>query len=130
MMKKKLPGKFIFTIFSYLMLMFLFSACSPSSDYKKLHGTWTNGSILLIFPSNDVIQISTNNDSIPEFSGTYSVNGSAMFIQFTSGIIPENCSGEAKYQYILNEIALNFDLETDDCSFRKEEFTKTFKKIK
>lgn len=130
MMNKKISGKFIFTIFSNSMLMFLFIACSPSSDYKKLHGTWTNGTIHLIFASNGLIQISTNNDSIPEFSGTYSNNGSSMFIQFTNGKIPENCSGEAKYEYIINEIALNFDLETDDCSFRKEEFTKTFKKIK
>lgn len=134
MMNKKLSCKFIFTIFflffSNSMLMFLFTSCSPSSDYKKLHGTWTNGSIQLIFPSNDVIQVSTNLDSIPEFSGSYSINGASMFIQFTTGSIPQNCVGEAKYQYTLNEIALNFDMERDDCPFRKEEFTKTFKKIK
>lgn len=130
MMNKKFSGKFICTLFSNSMLMIFLIACSPSSDYKKLHGTWTNGSLKLIFPSNDVIQVSINNDSIPEFSGTYSINGSVMFIQFTSGKIPENCGSEAKYEYIINEIALNFDLERDDCPFRKEEFIKTFKKIK
>jgi hypothetical protein len=114
---------------TFLILLF-FSSCSSSSDYQKLHGTWTNGSIQLIFPSNDAIQVSTNNDSLPEFSGLYSINGTSMFIRFTSGNIAENCGGEAKYQYILNEIALNFDYERDDCAFRKEEFTKTFKKIK
>lgn len=114
----------------FLLVIFVASSCSPSSDYKKLHGTWTNGSIQLIFPSNDVIQISTNLDSIPEFSGTYSINGSDIFIQFTSGNIQDSCGGEAKYKYNLNEIALNFDLERDDCAFRKGEFAKTFKKIK
>ncbi len=116
--------------FSFLILALLLSSCSPDSDYKKLHGTWTNGSIQLIFPSNDVIKVSTNNDSIPEFSGTYSINGSDIFVQFASGNIPQNCGGEGKYQYTLNQIALNFDLERDDCPFRKEEFAKTFKKIK
>lgn len=134
MMNKRLSCKFIFKIFilifSNSMLMFLFSSCSPSSDYKKLHGAWTNGSIQLIFPSNDVIHISTNNDSIPEYSGSYSLNGSSIFIQFASGNIPQNCGGEAKYEYVINEIALNFDLERDDCLIRKEEFAKTFKKIK
>ena len=114
----------------FLILFLLFSSCSPSSDYKKLHGTWTNGSIQLIFPSNDVIQVSTNLDSIPEFSGTYSINGSDIFIQFTSGKIHDSCVSEAKYQYILNEAALNFDFVRDDCGFRKNEFDKTFKKIK
>lgn len=130
MSNKKVSGIFFFTIFISSMLILLLSSCSPSSDYKKLHGTWTNGSIQLIFPSNDVIQVSTNLDSIPEFSGKYSINGTSMFIQFSSGTLPENCGGETKYQYTLNEIALNFDLERDDCPFRKVEFSKTFKKIK
>lgn len=114
----------------FVFISFLLSSCTPTSDYKKLHGTWTNGTIQLIFPSNDVIQISTNLDSIPEFSGTYSINGSDIFIQFTSGKIPENCGGEGKYQYTLNEIALNFDFIRDECPFRINEFSKTFKKIK
>lgn len=114
----------------FLLVIFFLSSCSPDSDYKKLHGTWTNGSIQLIFPSNNVIQVSNNLDSIPEFSGTYSINGSDIFIQFISGNIPDSCGGEAKYLYNLNEIALNFDFLRDDCSFRKEEFKKTFKKIK
>jgi hypothetical protein len=113
-----------------IVLSFLLSSCSSTSDYKKLHGTWTNGSIQISFPSNESIQISTNNDSIPEVSGTYSINGSDMFIQFTLGTVPDNCGGEAKYEYTINEIALNFDLQRDDCPFRKEEFAKTFKKIK
>lgn len=115
--------------FTFIILIFL-SSCSPSSDYKKLHGTWTNGSIQLIFPSTEVILVSTNNDSIPEVSGTYSINGSDIFVQFTSGSVPDSCGGEAKYVYTINEIALNFDLERDECPFRREEFTKTFKKIK
>lgn len=119
----------LFILSFFISLLFL-SSCSPSSDYKKLHGTWTNGSIQLVFPSNDAIQVSTNLDSIPEFSGAYSINGSDMFIQFSSGSIPDSCGGEAKYQYTLNEIALNFDIERDDCPFRKKEFSKTFKKIK
>ena len=119
-------NKILFLIF----IIFLLSSCSPSSDYKKLHGTWTNGSIQLIFPSTDVIQISKNNDSIPEYSGTYSINGSDMFVQFTLGSVSDSCGGEAKYVYTINEIALNFDLERDECPFRREEFTKTFKKIK
>ncbi len=127
---KKFYNKKLLTALTLFLICFLLSSCSPSSDYKKLHGTWSNGSIQLLFPSNDIIQVSTNLDSIPEFSGTYSINGSSMFIQFTSGTLPENCGEEAKYQYTLNEIALNFDLELDDCPFRKEEFAKTFKKIK
>ncbi len=116
----------LFTLF----ILLLFSSCSPSSDYKNLHGTWTNGSVQIIFPSNDAIQVSTNLDSIPEYSGIYSINGSDIFIQFTKGSISQDCGGEAKYQYILNEIALNFDFIRDDCAFRKDEFAKTFKKIK
>lgn len=130
MSNKEVSGIFFFMISISSMLIFLLFSCFPSSDYKKLHGTWTNGSIQLIFPSNDVLQVSSNNDSIPEYSGTYSINGSDMFVQFTSGSVPDNCGGEAKYEYTINEIALNFDLERDDCSFRKEEFAKTFKKIK
>lgn len=117
-------------LFILVIFCLIFSSCSPTSDYKKLYGTWTNGTIQLFFPSNDVIQVSTNLDSIPEFTGTYSINGSDMFIQFTSANIPDSCGGEAKYQYKINEIALNFDFERDDCPFRKEEFAKTFKKIK
>jgi len=114
----------------FLIFILSLSSCSPSSDYKKLHGLWTNGSIQLIFPSNDVIHVSTNNDSIPEYSGTYSINGSDIFIQFTAGTLPDSCGGEAKYEYTINEIALNFDFIRDDCPFRREEFAKTFKKIK
>jgi len=83
-----------------------------------------------MFTSNDAFQISTNNDSIPEFSGTYSINGSDMFITFTSGQIPDSCLGEGKYEYNLNAIALNLDFIRDDCPFRKQQFAATFKKIK
>jgi hypothetical protein len=121
-------GKFIWLI--SLCFLLLLSSCSPDSDFKKLHGTWTNGSIQLIFPDNSTIQISTDRDSIPEYSGTYSINGSDMFIEFTSEKIPDSCGGEGKYNYTINEIALNFDLERDDCPFRKKEFENTFKKIK
>ncbi|MBX7045978.1 MAG: hypothetical protein K1X86_09085 [Ignavibacteria bacterium] len=112
-----------------LTFFFLLSSCS-SDDYKKLHGTWTNGSIYLIFVSNDAIHISTNNDSIPEFSGSYSINGSDLFVTFSSGQIPDSCLGEGKYEYKINAIALNLDFIRDDCPFRKEQFAKTFKKVK
>lgn len=84
----------------------------------------------LIIPDNSNLQISTNNDSIPEYSGSYSINGSSMFVQFNSQNIPDSCGGEGKYDYNLNEIALNLDLVRDDCPFRKEQFAKTFKKMK
>jgi len=69
-------------------------------------------------------------DSIPEIIGSYTLNGSDMFVQFNDGKIPQDCAGESKYSYSINEIALNFDFEVDNCAMRKEEFSKTFKKIK
>lgn len=117
--------------YSYILLSIgvLFFSCS-TDDYKKLHGTWTNGSVYLVFISNDALGISTNNDSIPEFTGSYSINGSDMFINFSLGQIPDSCSGEGKYEYKLNALALNLDFIRDDCPFRKEQFARTFKKVK
>ena len=117
----------------YTLLIFvslLLSSCSSTSDYKKLEGTWTNGSIEINFSKDNTLEIITKKDSIPAMVGSYSVNGTDMFITFTTGKIPQNCGGEAKYRYKLNEIAINFDFERDDCPFRKGEFAKTFKKVK
>ncbi|MBS1492911.1 MAG: hypothetical protein JST55_05360 [Bacteroidetes bacterium] len=115
--------------FILILSVFLFS-CSSTTDYKKLEGTWTNGSIEINFSKDNTFELLTKKDSIPAMVGSYTVNGTDIFISFSSGKIPLSCRGEAKYQYTLNEIALNFDLERDDCPFRKEQFAKTFKKIK
>ncbi|MBS1516283.1 MAG: hypothetical protein JSS63_14710 [Bacteroidetes bacterium] len=124
---KKINNKLLTLLI--ILIFFLLSSCS-SDDYKKLRGTWTNGSIYLIIPDNSTLQISTNNDSIPEFSGSYSINGSDMFVTFSSGQITDSCLGEGKYEYKINAIALNLDFIRDDCPFRKEQFAKTFKKVK
>jgi len=118
--------KYLFLI----LLCILLSSCSSQSDYKKLNGIWTNGSISLIFSDNNNLSVSLDKDTIPEITGSYSLNGSDIFMQFNDGKIPNDCAGESKYEYTINEIALNFDMEVDLCPMRKEEFAKTFKKIK
>lgn len=113
-----------------LLIFFLFLSSCSSDDYKNFHGTWTNGFIYMMFTSNEAFQISTNNDSIPEFLGAYSINGTDIFVRFNSGQIPDSCLGEGKYEYKLNGFALNLDFIRDDCPFRKQQFAMTFKKIK
>ncbi len=117
-----MPRRSFHLLTSAIILAGLWQGCAwlPHRPVSPLAGTWVNrvGAVWTI-KQDGTFEVDLTNDGKPEAWGKYSIDGQAISLQSTGGMMPKDCTSDGLYRFERKGSDLTFTLVRDSCRLRR-----------